>query len=112
LLACGFRQLAFCGSNHVPWDAERLKGFAREAASRGASITSFESRHSTNPAEIRASARRFKRWLGALPKPVGLFCADDVHASRALGLARDAEIRVPADLAVVGVDNNPLLCLG
>lgn len=112
LLACGFRHLAFCGSPSVPWDAERYAGFRTEAEGRGHSVTLLESRHGSNARELRGSASRFRRSLIGLRKPVGLFCADDIHSSLALEVAREAGVRVPAELAIVGVDNNPLLCLG
>jgi LacI family transcriptional regulator len=112
LLACGFRRLAFLGSRNVAWDRARLGGFATVASARGATVDHLDMRHAGDPRGSRAAARRLGRWLAQLPKPVGLFCADDLHGSQALEAARDAGIRVPAGLAIVGVDNNPVLCLG
>jgi LacI family transcriptional regulator len=51
-----------------------------------------------------------KRWLAKLPKPCGLFAASDAVAETALAVCRLTGISVPEEIAVIGVDNDPLLC--
>lgn len=50
------------------------------------------------------------RWLTGLPKPVGIMACHDLHARRVLEACRSAGLRVPYDVAVVGVDNDELEC--
>ena len=46
--------------------------------------------------------------IGLRPRPTAVVCASDEMAFGVLGAARDAGVRVPGDLAVVGVDDHPL----
>ncbi|HPS53121.1 MAG TPA: substrate-binding domain-containing protein, partial [Phycisphaerae bacterium] len=49
-------------------------------------------------------------WLTRLPKPCGIFAATDVRARAVLDAALLANIRVPDEIAVMGVDNDELFC--
>jgi len=111
LLERGFRELGFCGSKGVPWDAERWSGFRDAAAARGIEPAFHEARPTARPTEGRTAARRLSAWLRRLPKPSGIFCADDTHAYRLLDAARHLKISVPRDLAIVGADDNMLICI-
>ncbi len=44
------------------------------------------------------------RW-GALPKPVGIFVRGDIFGAALMQICREIELRVPDDVAVVGVHN-------
>ncbi|SDT98814.1 LacI family transcriptional regulator [Verrucomicrobium sp. GAS474] len=49
-------------------------------------------------------------WLRQLPKPVGIMTSHDAQGLLVLDACRRAGIRVPDDVAVVSVDNDPVLC--
>jgi LacI family transcriptional regulator len=49
-------------------------------------------------------------WLAALPRPCGLWAANDDAGLLALELARSAGVAVPGELAVVGCDDDAFLC--
>lgn len=49
-------------------------------------------------------------WLRALPKPVGVFAVNDQLGFWVLDAARRASISVPEELAVVGAENDNMLC--
>ena len=49
-------------------------------------------------------------WLKTLEYPTGVLCANDLCGTRLLEAARLAHISVPEQVAVVGVDNDPVLC--
>ena len=51
-----------------------------------------------------------KHQLLALPKPLGVFAQSDHRAYFLLSACEQAEIRVPEELAVVGVDNDEYTC--
>ena len=54
------------------------------------------------------------KWLSTLlknaPKPLGVFCYSDYDASHVLGICRDSGIDVPREVAVLGVDDNDVIC--
>ena len=49
-------------------------------------------------------------WLNTLPRPVGVLATDDNHAWRLIEAAKRAGLRVPDDVAVVGVSNDEWFC--
>lgn len=49
-------------------------------------------------------------WLRELPKPVGIFAVNDQLGFWVLDAARRAGIAVPEELAVVGAENDNMLC--
>jgi LacI family transcriptional regulator len=51
-----------------------------------------------------------REWLLALPKPCGIMVAVDLRAKQVLDTCLAAGIRVPEDIAVIGVDNDEALC--
>jgi LacI family transcriptional regulator len=51
-----------------------------------------------------------KKWLQSLPKPVAVLACDDDRGREVLEACQDASLAVPEDVAVLGVDNDELLC--
>jgi LacI family transcriptional regulator len=49
-------------------------------------------------------------WLASLPKPVGIMACDDVRARHVLEACRSLGLRVPHDVAVIGVDDDEFVC--
>jgi LacI family transcriptional regulator len=47
-------------------------------------------------------------WLGADPRPTAMFIRSDAHACHLMNLAVRKGIRIPQDLALIGVDNIPM----
>ena len=50
------------------------------------------------------------RWIKSLPKPCGIFAVYDSRARFILDVCREAEIKVPAQVQVLGVDNETYFC--
>ena len=49
-------------------------------------------------------------WVKSLPKPAGVMASNDWRGQRVLNACRGAGISVPEEVAVVGVDNDELVC--
>jgi len=112
LMDRGFRHFAYCGYPHSPisgFSEERGQAFAKHVSQRGFACQIFRGRHKTSRAWF-AIQRSLGRWLESLPKPVGLMAADDQRARQVLEVCRNSGLRVPEDVAVIGVDNDELLC--
>jgi LacI family transcriptional regulator len=45
-----------------------------------------------------------------LPKPVGIFCCNDIRGRQLLGAVQNAGLRVPGQIAVLGVDDDEVIC--
>ncbi|XZE46748.1 substrate-binding domain-containing protein [Pirellulaceae bacterium SH467] len=111
----GFRHFAFCGPRGFNWALWRGEQFERRCLDAGLDIsvhwTEFRSQSQFAKSVSRKSPESpMDHWLDSLPKPVGLFCAFDIQAQIVLDHCRNLGIQVPEQIAVVGVDNDPIVC--
>ena len=53
---------------------------------------------------------KLRAWINKLPRPVGIFAAFDDRAIQVLEACRDAGLDVPHQVAVIGVDNDEMIC--
>lgn len=107
----GFDHWAFCGDARFRWSLNRQEAFARIAASWGLPCSIFPGLRSRGGVpQWQQQRRELGRWLTSLPKPVGVLAAYDISGRQVLDACRELEIAVPDDVAVVGVDNDELLC--
>lgn len=53
---------------------------------------------------------RLGQWIVALPKPCGIFAANDILAQKVVLACRASGVSVPDEVAVIGVDNLASLC--
>lgn len=107
----GFTRYAYCGDGRFLWSRERGAEFARRVAETGQRCADFAGaaggkRQPGSDAELQAIAR----WLAALPKPVGVFACYDGRAQQVLEACQQLALAVPDEVAVLGVDNDELLC--
>ena len=112
LLECGFSRLACYGSRASRtrhWTEDRIQAFRRRAAEAGVCCAIFRGRSPTAQ-QWDALQRELAAWLHSLQKPVGLLACTDLRARHVLQVCRTQAIRVPDDVAVVGVDNDEMLC--
>ena len=61
-------------------------------------------------ANLSAGSPDFARWLRRLPRPCALFAANDRIAKVAADICRLAGIRVPQEIAILGVDDEEMVC--
>ena len=104
----GYRHFAFCGFAGERWSDCRRAGFVGRLADRGR-----DGPTSDTPWVGRMWEREqdsLARWLAALPRPLGVFAANDFRGQQVLDASRRAGLRVPGDVAVVGVDDEPVVC--
>lgn len=83
----------------------RQKAFADTLAKGG-----FTPRIYQAPRRRRNSPDDLVRWLVDLPKPCGIMAAFDQRAKNVLDACRIAQIDVPAQVLVLGVDNEEFIC--
>ena len=111
LLGKGFRHLAFVGDAHFLWAAQRGRDFRRAVAAAGGRCASFESAGpKAKPPGSDADIRALADWLERQPRPLGVFACYDGRAQQVLEACQLRGWAVPDEIAVVGVDNDELLC--
>ena len=106
----GFTNFAFFGIDDVCWSQHRYDGFRKRLEERG-----FEEPVNSFSYDNIASIWSYymsgvQRWLEELPKPVCVFACNDPQAIKLIQVCNCSGINVPAEVSVVGVDNNEILC--
>lgn len=113
----GFRHFAFCGFNGADYSDERRDSFAQSVTGAGLRCHVF----GRNPPSASLSTaayeevglqdgERVARWLCGLPKPVGLMACNDMRGYQVLSACRTIGLAVPDEVAVIGVDNEEVVC--
>ena len=54
--------------------------------------------------------RAIARWVRKLPKPIAVFASHDLRAFQLIKVCRELRVSVPSEVAVLGVDNDEILC--
>ncbi len=111
LLDRGFRRFAYCSVADEAFARERGRGFGEIVGAAGRACDLYE------PGIERVASRNWSlrqadlaRWVEGLPSPIGILCANDGLGVELLEACGRAGRRVPEDVAVVGVDNDAVLC--
>lgn len=106
LRARGLRRFAFCGYRDAHWSVVREHAFVRAIRAAGHPCVSFSPRPGPVDSEIAAIAA----WLRRQPRPLGVLASLDPRAQQVLAACRLSGLRVPEEVAVIGVHNDELLC--
>ena len=103
-----FRSFGFVpGHKRTYWSLLREKGFRSFLRQEGIKTSTFKSNTlGTGPQK----SNKIKDWLSSLPKPAAVMAAFDERAVEVLSACNEAKIQVPRQVAVIGVDNDELLC--
>lgn len=109
----GFRHFGFVGHPHHFYSTEREAGFRQALGSEGGPIACYyehAAKSYRQRGRLLALNTGLQCWLRALPQPAGVFACHDVWGLQVVEACRLTGLRVPEDVAVVGVDNDDLLC--
>lgn len=109
LISLGLTQFAFVGYTHEwSWSDARKQAFHFHVRKTLDCFASFSFPAGTDaPASIRA---KFAKWLSGLPTPCGLLLADDGLAGEVYPACAKLNLRIPDDIAILGVDDNERFC--
>ena len=117
-LRAGFRHFGFCGYRNISFSDSRAAAFVDYLADRHQRVRVFSPPPSFGlPSDIQAVERRgmgheraIAAWLRKQPHPLALLACNDIRAQQVLNACREYQIRVPEEVAVLGVDNDDVLC--
>jgi LacI family transcriptional regulator len=108
----GIRSFAYCGTRTRAldrWIEIRRDSFCQRIAERGYPCAVFTGRRYA-PRRWDLLQAELQQWLAGLPKPVGIMACNDSRGRHLLEACRRSAFRVPDDVAVVGVDDDELMC--
>ncbi|HWF20255.1 MAG TPA: DNA-binding transcriptional regulator [Verrucomicrobiae bacterium] len=109
LLDRGFKHFGYCGDARFNWSNWRAEHFEK------CIITAKHACHHYRPAialnaPLEEQVSEIAEWLRNLPKPVAVMACYDIRGQQVLDACRNAGLAVPDEVAVIGVDNDELLC--
>ncbi len=105
-----FGRLAFVGVPGRIWSEQRQTAFVRRAGREGCPVFVYRPPKAKRDREWGREQEILGRWLKGLPKPIGLVACNDDRGRQVLEAAMAAGVHVPDEVAVVGVDNDEVLC--
>lgn len=110
-LSRGFHDFAFFGNNGMCWSDERCDGFRErlEEAGMQGHIHIYDRRQRVSNLWFYKQ-EWLKEWLFSLPRPVAIMACDDNQASILVAACNALNIRIPSDMAILGVDNDEIVC--
>ena len=106
----GFIKFAYCGFGHLHWSKERCEAFLHIIARNGYGLDVYPKRPAQKSKKWADEKPILQHWLRSLPKPIGLLAANDFRGKEVLEACLDANIKVPEEIAVLGVDNDDCIC--
>ena len=107
---------AYCGFPGVRFSDARGKAFKTLGKKHGSVVSLYDGKSPVTDRFFRdektdvPDAAALAAWLKILPTPIALFCCNDLRAVQVLKICSDLGLNVPKDIAVLGVDNDVLLC--
>ncbi len=110
LLQQGFKNFAYCGFDDFSWSNTRRDYFIKYIRNAGCQTHLFLQLKSQRKKKWEYEQERVAEWLKKLPKPVGIFTCNDDRGQHILEACKIAGLRVPEDVAVLGVDNDAVIC--
>lgn len=104
----GLKHYAYCGDPGFRWSVERGKHFEHYLQQKkGYTVHTFQHESKSTVMDERLL---MAEWLQQLPKPIGIMACYDITAQSLLEACRLAGVTVPEQAAIIGVDNDDLLC--
>jgi LacI family transcriptional regulator len=106
----GFQRFAFCGFEDAIWSQRRGESFSMRVAQAGFITHLYEKPRSRHRWTMEEEQTFIAKWLGSLPKPIAIMACNDDRSRDVLAACRIAGIEVPREAAILGVDNDELVC--
>ena len=110
----GFRNFGFFGSEWTGFSKQREEGFREALAAAGHALTCCYCEFLPRPpadASWKLQDQQVRAWLLAIGKPAAILASNDYPARRLADMCYQLKLRVPEDVALLGIDNDELECL-
>lgn len=108
----GFQHFAWFSTHDDPASQARQNGFFRSVKSQAITTESwvFPERTRRKLDEWTVKSEWLIKRLRSIPKPAAVFSFHDGEAANILDACMLGGINVPEEVAILGVDNNPMIC--
>lgn len=102
-----YRHFGYCGRDGLNWSDQRREAFVRDVNEAGGTCDVFSFRAA---AAWEDEQDRLAAWVRRLPRPSAVMACNDPWGQKVLEACRRVGVRVPDEVAVVGVDNDEPIC--
>ena len=110
-LSKGYANFGFFGYNGVCWSDERCEAFRSRIEKSTPGQENFYMYDGQNIDNMwYYDQSELTAWLNSLPKPIAIMACDDNQGNILLQACELCGINVPFDVAIIGVDNDEILC--
>lgn len=109
LLERGFKHFAFAGDERFNWSNWRCEHFQNCIRAAGSPCFIYQSTRGLD-LDDEEQVDDLEQWVAGLPKPVGIMACYDFRGQQVLDACRRIGVAVPEEVAVIGVDNDDMLC--
>ena len=107
----GYRSFAYVGTAvPVEWSTSRLRGFAKRLEKAGIKPLVYPEPKGAAATDFTLEMPLLAKWLRRLPRGTAVFAAHDARAQQLETAARRTSVLIPDDIALLGVDDDKLLC--
>ncbi len=106
----GYRQFATYSLQTEQFFVDRVRNFVTAVQGYGCRCYELPETNSDSVSDWEQSQARLITWLAQLPKPIGIFAANDQLGVHLLAACQRAGVAVPEEVAVVGAENEETLC--
>jgi len=110
LLNLGLQHFAYCGFGDWWWSRRRRDSFCEAVSQAGFEAEIYRLPRSRSEQTWDKELPRMANWLRHLPKPVGIMACNDDRGELVIDACKMEGLKVPDEVAVVGVDNDTLIC--
>lgn len=112
-----FDRFAFCGFPGLWFSDERCVAFVEQLRELGFGCDVYQPPAGLDSEDVAAreslhpeGSEHLASWVAALPEHCAILACNDVRAQQLLTVAARVGRRIPEDLAVMGVDDDELIC--
>ncbi len=106
----GFQRFGFCGFVDAIWSQRRGEGFSRRIAQAGFEAYIYQLPAVKRRRPMEGEQNVIAEWLSGLPRSIAIMACNDDRSRDVLSACRIAGIEVPREAAILGVDNDELIC--
>ncbi len=110
LISRGLKNFGYCGFDDLPWSIERENYFTEIIKSKDLNVSTFMQPIFSSKRKWENEQILMAEWLKHLIKPVGIMACNDDRGQHVIEACKIAALRVPEDVAVIGVDDDDLIC--
>lgn len=123
LIERNFEHFAYCGRDGVAYSDERYVAFSSYLAQQGKKCLRYilpsakayafflkKEPRGGEDVENPPDKAYLRAWIQSLPRGTAVFCCQDVRAYQLCHVCYRAGLRIPQDIAILGVDDDPIFC--